>query len=38
MDILEKLYNGEYDPGKASDDDLPEALRIKRQAFWEALK
>ena len=38
MDILEKLYNGEYDPGKASDDELPEALRIKRQAFWEAIE
>lgn len=37
MSILEKIYSGDYDPGKAS-ENLPFSLRLKNRAFWDAVE
>ena len=37
MTILEKIYNGDYDPGKAS-EKLPFSLRLNDRAFWDAIE
>ena len=37
MSILEKIYSGDYDPGKAG-ENLPFSLRLQERAFWDAVE
>ncbi|MDE7220987.1 MAG: hypothetical protein K2O45_15445 [Oscillospiraceae bacterium] len=37
MGTLEKIYNGDYDLSKAS-ENLPFSLRLKERAFWDAIE
>ena len=37
MNILEKIYNDDYEPGTAS-EKLPFSLRLKRRASWDEIE
>ena len=37
MSILEKIYNGNYEPNESC-ERLPLSLRLKDRAFWEAIE
>ena len=37
MTILENIYNGDYDPGRAA-DNLPFSLRLGERAFYDAVE